>query len=1656
MVEIQTNRSIDISNTINTAINNWLPDGRNQFNQLYKQLLDDDKDKLEAELAMKQLLVSLCKSCLQGSQSVETVIRIFGELQEIVMSPSMIGDLLADIFATLDIELFPNDDVITKDTYKQRFFQLINNSEHIVSTSLLMERLEIETLEYLDLIVSREQFSQKYVRIKTRLYYKQQKFNLLREESEGFAKTLTELNQNFSITKLTSEQLYDRLMALIGYFDIDPNRMLDLVIESFEYHLEYTKIYVDLLNLLHFDKVTLCQLIGFKFQQYQLQDETVDSLYLLAAQLISNNLIELEDLLPHLYPLITDFADNYTKEVEQARTSKKNLASSSNDSNNKSKDSNTIKTNNQLLHLIQALLLVGDLDHTLFLFNNLPRWSCTSYREINTLLTKIIAYMIDSLYKSNSDLHICFLQYELTNPLNINICPRNLKLIKTWNEFREHIYPLLLHLGAYCQDRLLFMQLTRLCTNLIKKPILTDEQQEDILLIIDEVLLPSLSLLDVNSCLAIELWSLMKLFPSDIRYGLYGQWLEETYKKTPQLMFIKQDVIDKSRAILRRITKDNVKTYSRQIAKITHNNPIVILSVIIDQIQRFDNFISVINDALKYLSPLAYDIVCYTILHALTTPTSPTSIPSYIDGKMSRENATPAQWFQNLCVLSANVFKKYPIDFTSVLYYIYDQLSVEKTCDLYLLREIITKMSGVEVASTVTREQLEAASGGELLRSEAGQFTAARNVKKPSIRLKEALLDNHLYLPLSIIIAQQRSCIVFKFGAQRIEHLKLIGSLYDQCQDTMVQFFTFLSNVLTTENFHHKFPSIDDLVIGFHLQVDAAFQISRPLFNLNIQAKFDELRSTAPKPSNKIALIQNYIDAVTVVMSPVLDFVKTLHPQRTWEEMTPQFYLTFWSLSMSDLQVPEIAYKRRIEELELETTQIDERKELTAAKKRKEKEKIHIIIDKLKEELFKQKEHVERVRARLDIEREHWFKNRNKTKAETITEFLQLCIFPRCLLSEIDALYCAHFIRVIHDLITPNFSTIICYDRLFSDISYSLASCSENEAIRYGRFLESLLETVMSWHGDKNKFDKECASHPGFLTVFRNAGNAASKTTGTTQTPEQLDYDNFRHVCHKWHYKLAKSFIVCLDSNDYVQIRNVLQVLTVLLPIYPKMTTFYGALERRIKAICVAEKDRRHDLFALAKCYSGRLAHKHRDMIEESLFHSVSERPTPSSTSNNNNTNNIAGTKMNSIVTPTIGDTNNVNHHPILSDTQSTSSPTTRSIQKDSSNSSSTTARPTSEKSTNISTTNNGSTTAPKSDSPAPSSQPTTTTSRSTTITNTERSTNKVKTEPTITSSSSSGSSTTATNPSTKSNRIPHGPPLPSSTTSSKTSVTSTTQNKTEPIESSTLTTGRTIKLSNNANDRHESPQTSIVSTARESPPTNKKDTSTTVDRRSTSLTAEQQVSSSKTSASPVSRSTSTRTVTSSTRNTSSAAINNDDLSRRSDQMAANGMTNTSSSTSSKTVRTESPHDPVPEKRLRGSSSKGDRSSASHVEESRNGGSRSVHREHKHESNKRARSTTPEKRSANGGSGSSLSRRLNQTAESTLSTTPVHQDNEHSGSGIVDVSPSSLSSKRIKTSDTVSNGRSTRKEAREDRHTSSSSSHRVSSSSSTRSDRRDK
>lgn len=92
----------------------------------------------------------------------------------------------------------------------------------------------------------------------------------------------------------------------------------------------------------------------------------------------------------------------------------------------------------------------------------------------------------------------------------------------------------------------------------------------------------------------------------------------------------------------------------------------------------------------------------------------------------------------------------------------------------------------------------------------------------------------------------------------------------------------------------------------------------------------------------------------------------------------------------------------------------------------------------MQEERRRQAEHVRRVVARLAAECGAWFPARaaKSAKNETVTRLMQLCLFPRCVFTPADALYCAEFVHTVHSLRTPNFSTLLCYDRVSAQIMY--------------------------------------------------------------------------------------------------------------------------------------------------------------------------------------------------------------------------------------------------------------------------------------------------------------------------------------------------------------------------------------------------------------------------------------------------------------------------------------------------------------------------------------------------------------------------------------------------------------------------------------------
>nr|KAI8726408.1 THO complex subunit 2 [Biomphalaria glabrata] len=136
----------------------------------------------------------------------------------------------------------------------------------------------------------------------------------------------------------------------------------------------------------------------------------------------------------------------------------------------------------------------------------------------------------------------------------------------------------------------------------------------------------------------------------------------------------------------------------------------------------------------------------------------------------------------------------------------------------------------------------------------------------------------------------------------------------------------------------------------------------------------------------------------------------------------------------------------------------------------------------------------------------------------------------------------------------------------------------------------------MRWHSSPAIYEKECFNFPGFLTVFR-------KGTDMNNKMNRLDYVNYRHVCHKWHFRLTKSVITCLESKNYSQMRNSVIVLTKILPNFPRMTQIGMAIERRVDKLSKEEKDKRPDIYALVILYAGQLMSKKPTWVQETEFH---------------------------------------------------------------------------------------------------------------------------------------------------------------------------------------------------------------------------------------------------------------------------------------------------------------------------------------------------------------------------------------------------------------------------------------------------------------------
>ncbi|KAI0988893.1 hypothetical protein GJ496_002642 [Pomphorhynchus laevis] len=434
--------------------------------------------------------------------------------------------------------------------YSKILPQLIAAISELISVTDLKECLDFQTLADAQLIPSPESINQKFVKLKTRMFYKQQKFNLFREESEGYSKLITLLLHLNSNNTYTVSEIKNAICSLIGFFNLDPNRVFDVILESTESNIDDHNIYCDLLHAFNADQSLLSHLLGFKINSQSSLDDNQINTYKVAALLARSNLLSIDDFVCHLQNDVSSMSFDI--------------------------DATTNSDDKQLSLFLTELVLTDQLEEAIHLILSNPKFQTSSHTLLALAFCNSLQDCVHPLYRLCSTIPL---------PLYAHISESNStrsRVVNNWQEFNTLVYPILRIVGSLLyKSPSTFFKLTRIICYFVAYlgNDVTSEQADfetNLNILLTECFLPALSMLEFNEPASLEIWECFKHFSYKKRYNLYKQWIDHSYNLNEQLIAMKVQVLNRSKYIIKRITKENVRNYSRQIAKLSHCNPVIV------------------------------------------------------------------------------------------------------------------------------------------------------------------------------------------------------------------------------------------------------------------------------------------------------------------------------------------------------------------------------------------------------------------------------------------------------------------------------------------------------------------------------------------------------------------------------------------------------------------------------------------------------------------------------------------------------------------------------------------------------------------------------------------------------------------------------------------------------------------------------------------------------------------------------------------------------------------------------------------------------------------------------------------------------------------------------------------------------------------------
>jgi THO complex subunit 2 len=652
-------------------------------------------------------------------------------------------------------------------------------------------------------------------------------------------------------------------------------------------------------------------------------------------------------------------------------------------------------------------------------------------------------------------------------------------------------------------------------------------------------ILPGLAFMKPNPLFCGQLWRLLERFPFSVRRKIYKSASIRSYDMNILRM---RNIAKRSiNRVLRRISHQNTKEFGRRLGKLALCFPILVCDSVLEQVQAYPNMVTCLVEGLKYCHPVVYDILTHTMLDQFASSRR----------KLKDDGQNLSLWFASLSSFSGALHRRYSkIDLRELLKYILASLTSAKTIDIYILKDLITQMTGIEVLQDISASEIEKYCCGELLQQAYSSALNTNRRAKGLMHLRCALegcdAPAALTLKLLLALAKAPDQVHMSVGSTQ---LKFISKLLDDQYGILLQYVRFLQSAFSMHEYTKLLPNLPTLLSVCKLEPAIVFELYRPALNQHLEEHMRTRRQNA---------------MITTKWKEMVSYMESVLSNTAWEKALSEIYLIFWTLDISDIYIPEHLYSKH---LLLKDQGNATTEQIICTKTSKIGEDIFRV--RLRSEFESLKKRKAAYEEYLLAHRATWMHGVDQRKwART---FLRHCIFPRSTVSHVDAKYSSTFVSLLIREDYLYISILDYYDALYAEITPFVSRCSELESKFMSTYFADSLRQLMCWKSTKQEKANECTASSVKDNLLQERSDA------------DISCDDLCRIMYKWEHRLTKAVLQSLAADEYLQVANMLNVLIKIVDSFPTSPRLGDNIYRRVQRIKLAEQ--REDLVTISSRY---------------------------------------------------------------------------------------------------------------------------------------------------------------------------------------------------------------------------------------------------------------------------------------------------------------------------------------------------------------------------------------------------------------------------------------------------------------------------------------